>query len=154
LEKRKKLTQCYFQNPDADQNLIEYLKANVKESGRLLSAQADNMNMFWTCVYKAAQVARWCGTSQVLLQTFAAAYKATPLHNACGMGQVDNVQNLLESGADPEAKNEDGWRPLELARLFYNGGMGKGKAERRRLAKEGEVPEALLAMFTKHQESS
>ena len=55
-------------------------------------------------------------------------YKQTPLHYACAYGRsnreniwaivdtsLELVQYLLENGADPEAVDEDGCRPLDLA---------------------------------------
>ena len=40
----------------------------------------------------------------------------SPLHTAVGRGHLDLVKVLIDAGADPELKNEDGQTPLELAR--------------------------------------
>ena len=40
----------------------------------------------------------------------------TPLHEACICGDVGIVKYLLKRGADPDAKNNDGISPLEIAR--------------------------------------
>ena len=41
----------------------------------------------------------------------------TPLHEACICGDVDSVKALLKHGANPDAKNNDGINPLEIARM-------------------------------------
>ena len=43
------------------------------------------------------------------------AKKHTPLHHAAGWGRVDNIRLLLEAGADPMAKNQDGETALDIA---------------------------------------
>ena len=39
----------------------------------------------------------------------------TPLHYASGMGHLECVQMLLDGGADPHAKDAEGWTPLVVA---------------------------------------
>ena len=44
-------------------------------------------------------------------------YGLTPLHEAARKGYADIVHALLVGGADPDAKNNNGQTPLDLARL-------------------------------------
>ena len=48
----------------------------------------------------------------------------TPLHGAARMGIPAIVKRLLEAGADPNAKDSDGWRPIDLIDLYLLGEAG------------------------------
>lgn len=41
----------------------------------------------------------------------------TPLHYACGYGRLDVVDILLRAGANVSAENQNGKKPIELAKL-------------------------------------
>ena len=41
-------------------------------------------------------------------------YGQTPLHYAAHFNRIDVAKLLLEHGADPNVKDDQGWRPLEL----------------------------------------
>lgn len=41
--------------------------------------------------------------------------QATPLHLACGGGNVEAVKYLMEKGLDPTANDNDGWNSLSYA---------------------------------------
>ena len=45
--------------------------------------------------------------------------EATPLHSAVAAGRMDNAEALLEAGADPNARQPDGFTALDAAR--HNG---------------------------------
>ena len=42
--------------------------------------------------------------------------KETPLHRACQRGQLDVIKFLVKNGASTNARNNEGKRPIDLAR--------------------------------------
>jgi len=63
-------------------------------------------------------------------------YGSTPLHTAAASANVTAVKWLLDQGADPTIKNENGFTPLDLAR------KDSEAAEVLRAAMSGEKPSA------------
>jgi len=50
-------------------------------------------------------------------ETYSNKYVAPPIWYAANNGDIEIVKFLLEHGADPTAKNRDGWTPLRQAKL-------------------------------------
>ena len=72
-----------------------------------------------------------------------------PLQISVQYLNVDTIRVLIDAGADPGARNVLGVTPLELSRIMWGGGMAPrlSRKERKRIAKEGEVPTVVLELL-------
>ena len=71
------------------------------------------------------------------LSNFARAFE-TPLHTAAQNGDLDKVQALLAAGADVNAPNNDGFRPLHFTALENSLDVGRYRVD----------PAVLVAILT------
>ena len=137
-------------NNDMMPNDLRALLALPKVHGVIDGIRNMPRTWLWKLIFKVARLAYRRGTSSGFLIAVAQWQGATPLHLAVLTCHADTMAVLVESGADVGVRNGQGHTPLELAGLVWGGGLAPGLKfkERKRIAKEGEVPAVVREALT------
>merc|ERR1712113_34591 len=77
--------------------------------------------VLWRAVFRGSRAMVHLGCHRALVKEVARWNGGTPLINAAVRGNVAAVKLLLEAAADPTMRNDQGYTPLEAARVSFGG---------------------------------
>ena len=122
--------------------MMAAIKGHVRQARRLIERGAEVNKTGWTPLHYAASRAEpdSVGMARLLLEHHAyidaeSPNRSTPLMLAAMYGHADVVRLLLEEGADPSLRNEQGLTAVDFARRADRGDLADLIAERMRSAR-------------------